>query len=158
MTDVDGVQHRQTVRFGKVNPEVWTKQQAYSAAKFATPIREIVSKIKKPFVTAISDCIAPRSSFFDGKLFLVGDALALFRPHAAQSTNQAALHCLQMERLLKKEVNLEEYEEKGMEFARNTLLWSREIGTSYLGSDMEYLNYKLSNRLARLAKRKGSSL
>jgi 2-polyprenyl-6-methoxyphenol hydroxylase-like FAD-dependent oxidoreductase len=158
MTDVDGVQHRQTVPFGKVKPEVWTKQQAYSTVNFAAPIREIVSKIEKPFVTAISDCISPRSAFSDGKLFLVGDALALFRPHAAQSTNQAALHCLQMERLLKKEINLEEYEEKVMEFARNTLLWSREIGTSYLGSDLEYLNNKLRNRLARLAKRQGGSL
>jgi 2-polyprenyl-6-methoxyphenol hydroxylase-like FAD-dependent oxidoreductase len=59
------------------------------------------------FVTAISDCISPQASFYDGKLFLVGDALALFRPHVAQSTNQSVLHCLLLEKLLQGGINFE---------------------------------------------------
>jgi hydroxymethylglutaryl-CoA reductase len=43
---------------------------------------------------------------FDGKLLLVGDALAQFRPHVGSSTNQAALDALLLEKVLKGEMGL----------------------------------------------------
>jgi hypothetical protein len=58
MTDIEGQLHQRTVLFGQVRSEVWAKQQAYSNANFAAPIKEIVGRIDKPFVTAINDCIA----------------------------------------------------------------------------------------------------
>jgi 2-polyprenyl-6-methoxyphenol hydroxylase-like FAD-dependent oxidoreductase len=108
-----------------------------------------VNEIDMPFVTAISDCISPQASFYDGKLFLVGDALALFRPHVAQSTNQSALHCLLLEKLLQGRINLEAYEEQVMMYAHTTLLWSREVGSQYLYSSVRHLYHKLRSRLAR---------
>ena len=158
MTDIDGLQHRRTVPFGKVQPEVWAKQQAYSSTRFAAPIKEMVDKIDKPFVTAISDCMSPRCSFYDGKLFLVGDALALFRPHVAESTNQSALHCLLLEKLLQGQLDLAAYEKEVMMFAHTTLLWSREIGSQYLYSRIGYIYHKTRSRLARKGKRWGVRL
>lgn len=152
MTDIDGLQHRRTVPFGKVQPDVWAKQQAYSSTRFAAPIKEMVDKIDKPFVTAISDCISPGCSFYDGKLFLVGDALALFRPHVAQSTNQSALHCLLLEKLLQRQINLATYEKEVMMFAHTTLLGSREIGSQYLYSPISHIYHKMRARLARKGK------
>jgi len=96
--------------------------------------------------------MALNPTFFDGKLFLVGHALALFRPHVAQSTNQAALHCLRMKKHLKEEIGLNEYEEQVISFARNTLLWSREVGSEYLGSYAGHFYNKMKNRLARNVK------
>ena len=130
MTDIDGEQHHRTVPFGKVRPSVW--QQTCSNQRFPAPIMDLVNIIDTPFVTAISDCLAPTSSFFNGKIFLVGDALALFRPHAAQSTNQCALHCLLLEKLLQQDITIEAYEEEVMSFANSTLLRSRAIGSKYL--------------------------
>jgi 2-polyprenyl-6-methoxyphenol hydroxylase-like FAD-dependent oxidoreductase len=158
MTDIDGLQHQRTVPFGKVHPKIWAEKQAESNAKFAGPIKELVAKIEKPFVTAISDCISPRCSFFDGKLFLVGDALALFRPHLAQSTNQSALHCLLLEKLLQKQISVAAYENEVMMYAHTTLLWSREVGAQYLYSYIGHMYHKMRYRLAQMAKQWGVRL
>ncbi|CAG8974299.1 hypothetical protein HYALB_00011967 [Hymenoscyphus albidus] len=158
MTDIDGVQHQRTVPFGKVQPQVWQKQIQNHAINFAAPIKEVLSKIESPFVTAIADCISPQASFYDGKLFLVGDALALFRPHVAQSINQAALHCLLLERYLKGEITLSAYEEEVLSFAHTTLLWSREVGSEYLHSIAGHLYHKMRHRVARRAQRWGVRL
>lgn len=157
MTDIDGVQHQRTVPFGKVHPDVWTKQ-IESSSKFAVPIKEIIEHIDKPFVTAISDCISPKCSFFEGKLFLVGDALALFRPHVAQSTNQSALHCLLLEKLLQDKIDLGMYEQEAMMYAHTTRLWSREVGSQYLHGPIGQMYHKARFRLAQEAKRWGMRL
>ncbi|CCD34842.1 hypothetical protein BofuT4_P098180.1 [Botrytis cinerea T4] len=127
MTDVDGKQHQRTVPFGKVRPSIWAQKQAYSSANFPSPIKELVNKIETPFVTGIYDCISPRASCFEGKLFLVGDAYAPFRPNAAQSTNQCALHCLLLSKYICGEITLEAYENNVTSFANTTLHWSRAI-------------------------------
>lgn len=158
MTDIDGKQHQRTVPFGKVHPDIWAKQQAISHTKFAAPMKEIVDKIDTPFVTAISDCIVPNAMYYDRKLFLVGDALALFRPHLAQSTNQTALHCLQLEKLLQGEITPEVYEQEVMMFAHTMLLWNREIGAQYLYSYVGYLYCKMRHWIAKIAKSWGYRL
>ncbi|PQE34018.1 hypothetical protein CJF32_00002877 [Rutstroemia sp. NJR-2017a WRK4] len=149
MTDIDGMQHQRTVPFGKVRPEVWAKKQAYGNEHFPGPIKELVNKIDTPFVTGIYDCVSPRASHFDGKLFLVGDAFALFRPHAAQSTNQCAMHCLLLAKFLAGETDLQSYEDKVSSFANTTLHWSRAIGSEYMDSFVGHLYHEIRFRLAR---------
>jgi 2-polyprenyl-6-methoxyphenol hydroxylase-like FAD-dependent oxidoreductase len=149
MTDVNGVRHQRTVPFGKVRSELWAKQQAHSNEKFAVPIKEIVNQIEVPFVTAVSDCVSPRASFYDGKLFLVGDALALFRPNVAQSTNQSALHSLLLGKYLQGEITLGQYESEVMSFAHTTLLWSRDVSSEYLQGFTGHLYHKIRHHLAR---------
>ncbi|KAJ8061402.1 hypothetical protein OCU04_010458 [Sclerotinia nivalis] len=158
MTDIDGIRHQRTVPFGKVRPEVWAQKQAYGNENFPAPIRELVIKINVPFVTGIYDCISPRASHFDGKLFLVGDAFALFRPHAAQSTNQCALHCLLLSKFISGEITLEAYEEKVASFANTTLHWSRAIGSEYMDNLVGHLYHEFRFRLARGAQNWGFRL
>ena len=106
MTDVDGVRHRTSVPPGKVRKDIWSVQQAqarlfYVSGKgFPPPYLEILSGIASPFVHLITDYVSPSAAFADGKVLLVGDAAALFRPHIAFSTNQAAAHALLTEKLL----------------------------------------------------------
>ncbi|KAF4626448.1 hypothetical protein G7Y89_g11711 [Cudoniella acicularis] len=145
MTDTNGIKHQRTVPFGKVQPEVWAKHLQDHSTNFAAPIKEVLHKISSPFVTAISDIISPCASFDDGKLFLVGDALALFQPPLAQSTNQAALHCLLLEKFLRGQITLQEYEGQALEYGRGTLLRSRAFGAEYLDSDEGYMRHKLKH-------------
>ncbi|TVY15875.1 2,6-dihydroxypyridine 3-monooxygenase [Lachnellula arida] len=152
MTDIDGLRHKRTVPFGKLQPEVWVKQRDGHSTHFPTPVKEVLDKIDSPFVTAISDCIAPQASFYEGKLFLVGDALALFRPHVAQSTNQAALHCLLLEKYLQGEITLATYEERVQSYAHTTLLWSRDLGSEYMYGRMGQIYHKTRHQVARKAK------
>lgn len=158
MTDVDGKQHQRTVPFGKVRPSIWTQKQAYSSANFPSPIKELVNKIEIPFVTGIYDCILPRASCFEGKLFLVGDAYALFRPRAAQSTNQCALHCLLLSKYISGEITLEAYENKVTSFANTTLHWSRAIGSEYMDIMVGHLYHEFRFQLAKRAQNWGFRL
>ncbi|TGO12574.1 hypothetical protein BTUL_0086g00500 [Botrytis tulipae] len=151
MTDIDGKQHQRTVSFGKVRPSIWAQKRAYGRANFPSPIRELVNKIETPFVTGINHCILPKASCFEGRLFLVADAYALSRPHAAQSTNQCALHCLLLSKYLSGDITLEAYEKKVASFANTTLHWSRAIGSEYMDNMVGHLYHEFRFQLAKRA-------
>ena len=155
MTDIDGHRHRSTVPPGKICPKVWAKQQAYGRRVLAAPIKELVDKITSPFVTAISDCQAPRASFFANKLLLVGDALALFRPHIAQSTNQAATNCMLLEKTLIGEMDFSEWEKQVIHYAHLTRLRSNAVGTQNLSGFVVWLFHEVRYRIAVVAQRWG---
>ena len=155
MTDVDGVQHRGTVPPGKIRPEVWTKQQAHSQDILAAPIKELVNKINRPFTTAISDFQAPQASFFANKLLLVRDALALFRPHIAQSINQAATDCMLLEKVMRGEMDVPEWEKQVMQYAHLTRMRSNVVGTKTLSGYLVWLYHEIRYRIAVAAQRWG---
>ena len=155
MTDIDGHRHRSTVPPGKIRPEVWAKQQAHGRRVLAAPVKELVDKITSLFVTAISDSQAPRASFFANKLLLVGDALALFRPHIAQSTNQAATHCMLLEKTLIGEMDFSEWEKQVMHYAHLTRLRSNVVGSQNLSGFLTWLYHEIRYRIAVVAQRWG---
>lgn len=128
MTDSDGYRHVNSLPIGKMREEVWAKQKARGKRVMPRPLAELLDKTRQPFISTISDSIAPRASFFDGKLLLVGDAFALFRPHVALSTNQAALHCLLSESILKGEMSVSEWEDQVSRYGSKTRLLSNVIG------------------------------
>ena len=152
MTDVDGHIHRSTVPPGKIREDVWARQCAYSDHVLAPPFKELVDKIRQPFITAVSDYAAPQASFFDGKLVLVGDALALFRPHVGSSTNQCAMNCLLLEKVLEKRISLSEWERLVTLHAHVTRLWSIAYGTYYMSRLPGYLLNEMRYRVALAAR------
>ena len=125
MTDKDGHRHHDIVPAGQVRDDVWEKQCLHGHQVLAAPYRELLSKISSPFIQKITDSCSPRASFFDGKVLLVGDALAHFRPHIAFSTNQAAFDCLQMQLYLNGEIGISEWETRVLRFGN--LHWLRSI-------------------------------
>ena len=131
MTDVNGHRHRYTLPTGGVRDEVWLKQKALARDILAPPFAELVNKTTRPFVAIIADTMSPRASFLDGKVFLVGDALASFRPHAALSTNQAALDALLLGKVMKGEMALKDWEQAVLKYANASAARSRAIGTYF---------------------------
>ena len=117
MTDTNGKRHAITVPVGLMQQQVWEKQKEHAANVLPPQYAEAVAKTEQPFIQAITDVISPENSFFHGKLLLVGDALAGFRPHTAASTGQAAFDALQLGKLHRGECQKREYDSSVLEFA-----------------------------------------
>ena len=124
LTDTDGHKHRMSLPKDKMREEIWSRQKAYATEILPAPFAELVCKTKQPFVQTITDIASPQASFFDGKLLLVGDALATFRPHVAASTNQAALDALLLEKVMKGDMTIQQWEDQVLEYAHLTSLQS----------------------------------
>jgi 2-polyprenyl-6-methoxyphenol hydroxylase-like FAD-dependent oxidoreductase len=118
MTDVDGMRHRITMPPGKTDPKAWEKQREIAKQKLPPQFAEIVRATKKPFVQAITDVIAPTNEFMGGKVVLIGDALAGFRPHTVASTSQAAFDAMILADMLEGKVSREEWKFQTMAYAR----------------------------------------
>lgn len=106
MTDSDGKTHHVTLPIGKMRESILEQQRQYAKKMLPPQFAEVVCGTKQPFIQAITDVISPRNSFFDGKLLLVGDAIAGFRPHTAASTSQAAFDAQKLHELMKEEIRL----------------------------------------------------
>ena len=76
MTDVDGERHHITMPPGKMRPAVWEKYKQVARDRMPPQFAEVICKTKYPFAQAITDVISPKQSFMDGKVLLIGDALA----------------------------------------------------------------------------------
>jgi 2-polyprenyl-6-methoxyphenol hydroxylase-like FAD-dependent oxidoreductase len=128
MTDKSGHIHRNTVPMGELRPEIWAKQLQIAEETFPEPFIEIVKATKSPFVQAINECTSSRASFFGGKLLIVGDALATFRPHGAASTNQAAHSALTLGKMMRGEITPRQWEMGVLKFATLWGIWCAVLG------------------------------
>ncbi|MCJ1405840.1 hypothetical protein MMC11_009070 [Xylographa trunciseda] len=128
MTDSDGHRHHTTLPVGKMRPEIWDQQKAYARKILPPQFAEIVERTKQPFIQAITDVLSPRNSFFDGKVLLIGDAVAGFRPHTAASTSQAAFDALMLDDLMSGKIDNERWQEKTMNYARDMQRRGVEMG------------------------------
>ncbi|KAK5111450.1 hypothetical protein LTR62_004902 [Meristemomyces frigidus] len=117
MTGTDGKRHAITLPVGTMKESVLKQQKAYAAKILPPQYAEAVQKTKQPFVQAITDVISPQNSHMDGKVLLVGDALAGFRPHTAASTGQAAYDALTFGKWMKGEISAKTYNEDVTDFA-----------------------------------------
>jgi len=118
MTDVNGRRHAITLPVGTMKPDLWSKQKAYASEALPPQYAEAVRKTEQPFIQAVTDVISRRNSFFDGKVLLVGDALAGFRPHAAASTSQAAFDALRMGEWFGGKIDKTTYDTQVLEHAK----------------------------------------
>jgi 2-polyprenyl-6-methoxyphenol hydroxylase-like FAD-dependent oxidoreductase len=94
MTDSKGTLHPWT----NLSPPPAEIAHQKSLAKQSLPpqFAELVNLTDHPFIQAITDVLSPQAVFYQGRVVLVGDALAGFRPHTAGSTSQAAFHALKL--------------------------------------------------------------
>ena len=118
MTDSDGKHHYITLPVGKMRKDILQGQREYARKVLPPQFADIVGDTKQPFIQAITDVISPRNSFFDGKLLLIGDALAGFRPHTAASTSQAAFDTQELYEMMIGEISLKQWEEETMQYAK----------------------------------------
>ncbi|KUJ06553.1 FAD/NAD(P)-binding domain-containing protein [Mollisia scopiformis] len=128
MTDSDGHFHHTTMPAGKIQDRLWTQQKQHAQDVLPEAFSDLVCATQLPFVQAITDVLSPQASFFDGKLLLVGDAVAGFRPHTAASTSQAAYHALLLEGKMKGEMTSENMLDEMMDYARHMVAAGQQMG------------------------------
>ncbi|MCJ1285815.1 hypothetical protein MMC26_005156 [Xylographa opegraphella] len=128
MTDADGHGHHTTLPAGKMRREIWERQKGYARRILPPQFAELVEKTRQPFIQAVTDVLAPRNSFLDGKVLLIGDAVAGLRPHTAASTSQAAFDALMLDELMRGEIDHERWQEKTMGYAREMQRRGVEMG------------------------------
>ncbi|KAJ5915841.1 FAD binding domain protein [Penicillium verhagenii] len=132
-TDVDGKLHPNTVPHGKIKPKIWSEQIARYISQMTAPLAEIVTKTPRPFVTKVGEAEAAAASFYDGRLVLVGDAFTGFRSHLGMASEQAARHCLQLNRVWHGEITLEQRDREARFYSKRFILLNRMIGLTGLG-------------------------
>lgn len=128
MTGKDQSRHHVTLPPDQMKPEVWTKQQQDAKDVLPPQFAELVDKTVHPFVQAITDNISPNNEFFDGKLLLVGDSLAGFRPHTAASTSQAAFDASTLGEWLQGNIGRDQYNHRVLSYAVETQRHGVELG------------------------------
>ena len=133
MTDVDGKRRRLTIPPGKMREEAWEMVKKRGRDRLPPQMSEMVQKSKNPFVQLITDVITPRNLFCGGKVVLLGDALAGFRPHTVASTSQAAFDVMLLAEHLQGEMDQKEFVRRTMEYAR--LVQSRGV---YIGDRSQF--------------------
>jgi len=128
MTGKDQAHHHITLPPDMMKDEVWARQKQEAKDILPPQFAELVDKTIHPFVQAITDNISPSNEFFDGKLLLVGDSLAGFRPHTAASTSQAAFDASTLGEWLGGEISKDEYNSRVMEYAAENQRHGVELG------------------------------
>ncbi|MFO1068664.1 MAG: FAD-dependent monooxygenase [Geminicoccaceae bacterium] len=80
LTDKDGQRHHLSLPPGALPEAQRRRLEAQAAGLFAGSFPALLAATERPFVQAITSCIAPRMAL--GPACLVGDAAHLIRPHA----------------------------------------------------------------------------
>ncbi|KAI5209506.1 FAD/NAD(P)-binding domain-containing protein [Aureobasidium subglaciale] len=128
MTGEDGSRHRVTLPPDQMKDETWVKQKQDAKGILPAQFAELVNKTTHPFVQAITDNISPTNQCCDGRLYLVGDALAGFRPHTAASTSQAAFDASTLGEWLEGKIDSKVYSERIMRHAMDGQKHGVELG------------------------------
>lgn len=118
MTDKDGRRRQITVPPGVTDPNAWEKQRKLARERLPPQFAEVVCGTNKPFVQAVTDVISPQHEYVGGKVVLIGDALAGFRPHTVASTSQAAFDAMIYADYIAGKISKEEWKKQTIGFAR----------------------------------------
>ena len=131
MTDIEDKRHNVTVPAKILRGSAWATQISRRHDTLTPLWRDIFLKSKVPLLTAVRSFTNDKSSFFNGKLFLAGEAYMQIRPHLGAGCDVPALQALSLAKVLKKEMSLEEYEKEVSTYAQN--LGVRSIATGIFG-------------------------
>ncbi|KAH9905850.1 FAD/NAD(P)-binding domain-containing protein [Xylariomycetidae sp. FL2044] len=118
MTDKNGRRRPITMPPGMTDPDAWEKQRVIARERLPPQFAEIVCGTQRPFVQAVTDVISPQHEYMGGKVVLIGDALAGFRPHTVASTSQAAFDAMIYADYVAGKVSREEWKKQTLGFAR----------------------------------------
>lgn len=129
MTDKNGKRHRITMPPGLTEPKAWEKQRIMARERLPPQFAEIVCATKKPFVQAVTDVLSPTNEYLGGKVIVIGDALAGFRPHTVASTSQAAFDAMVLADYVEGKIPWEQWKKDTLGFARYIQKRGVDMGT-----------------------------
>ncbi|KAA8615415.1 UbiH 2-polyprenyl-6-methoxyphenol hydroxylase [Pyrenophora tritici-repentis] len=128
MTDVHNIRHNVTVPSHLLRSEVWAAQLRRRDSSLTPMWRQVFHQSDMPLLTAIRSFDNTKSSFFDGKLLLVGEAFLQLRPHLGASSDIAGISAMNFPHVLNGEISIEEWEKRVAEHAMEKAIGSRAMG------------------------------
>lgn len=139
MTDTSGHFHRNTVPMRRMQRTAWEGQvERAQSLGLARPLVELMCKIKSPFITAVTDIQPPAPSsielLYDNRVFFVGEAFSLCRSHLGVSANQAALHALNVVKVIRGEITRRQFNVEAMGFYRYYSALTGVVVTRLMGT------------------------
>jgi hypothetical protein len=117
MTDVDGKYHRITMPPGKTGGTTRMKQISIAHNYLPPQFAELIPKTMKPFVQAITDVISPTNEFLNGRVILIGDALAGFSPHTVASISQVCFDAMMLADMIEGKISRKEWKKETLGYA-----------------------------------------
>ena len=111
MTDCVMNQHRFSLPRGKMREQVWKRQKNLAQELLDPHSAELIQRTEQPFIQTITEALSRRASFFDGKLLLVGNALAMLRPLSGQDANQSPRSAVLLKQVLQGRISMQEWEQ-----------------------------------------------
>lgn len=148
MKDKTGRPHRYTMPIGMIRDDIWRQQQAVGNRVLSPAFAELMDAITKPFVQVITDASSPQAVFHKGRVLLVGDGLTLLRPHAGTGVQQLTVHCLELERVFRQEISMQEWEGKCLDMGHVNSLEAVAWGYFYMAGFMTWLVAAVKYRVA----------
>jgi 2-polyprenyl-6-methoxyphenol hydroxylase-like FAD-dependent oxidoreductase len=133
-TDTDGKLHRGTVPRGLVQTENWTQQKKLADEMLPEGLAAIVKSTSSPFLTKVFDVTSNQATFFDGKLFLVGDAQNTLRPNVGMSTAHAAYDCNELEKVIEGSLTPVQWEREVLRWGAAQRRFAITVATYGLGT------------------------
>lgn len=110
--------------------EIISAQRSRASDILPPQLSDVFNNIENPFVQAVTDSLTTQNVFMDGKVFLVGEAVACIRPHATAGTIQGALHALLLREVFRETptMTLEEWAKKSLGWSTGTQKLSVQLG------------------------------
>lgn len=121
LTDVDGNKHALSMQAGKVRSEIVARLQKIARQELAPVFQDLVYATDKPIMSVITDLLSPSSTFMNDKVLLVGEAVAVARPHTFAGTAQAAFAALQLREYVQGRISVQEWGERISLFSKTVV-------------------------------------
>ncbi|MCC6708599.1 MAG: FAD-dependent monooxygenase [Gammaproteobacteria bacterium] len=131
LTDASGRHHENGIPHDLIRGELIEALRKEAHAYLPPQVQSVVDATARPFLQGIYDFCAPR--FLYERVALLGDAAATARPHCGMGVSKAAVDAATFARALDEGgAALEAWQDARLAYARQTVAWSRDLG-SYIG-------------------------
>jgi 2-polyprenyl-6-methoxyphenol hydroxylase-like FAD-dependent oxidoreductase len=137
-TDSNGKLHYSTVPRGLVRSELWEKQKELAVKMLPPGLAAIVQATETPFVTKVYDTTSTKACFFNGKVFLVGDAQITLRPNAGMGATHAANDCNELEKVIMGTATPEQWEKAVLRWGAAQQRFAMAISAYTLGTRITF--------------------
>jgi flavin-dependent dehydrogenase len=130
-----------------MKPEIWKAQLEKARTSFHPLVFGLLGKIEEPFVSVIASITPKQATFFDGRLFFIGDALATIQPNTGSGTNNAAFAAMKVADVIQGKMKAAEFNEQMVYMGEEQKWRAKLFGPWYLDNWLVVLYYGIMYKL-----------
>lgn len=128
MTGKDGRRHHWSLSGSAMKDEVANNTRTKAKNELPRAMAEMVEETKQPFLQVVSDMVVPANVFMDGKVVLIGDAVAGQRPHTASSCTQCCFHAILVTAWVEGLISTDQMSKEAREYSNILIDAGKQLG------------------------------